>query len=92
MTTHIAIAGAAGRMGRRLIESCTQLTDTEVTVAFEYPESSFIGCDAGELAGIGKLDIPIIKELNEVINTFDVLVEFTTIEATLAHLALCRAA
>ncbi len=92
MTTQVAIAGAAGRMGRQLIEACTQTSDTILTVALEHSESRFVGSDAGELAGIGKLDIYIINDLNAVINNFDVLVEFTTPEATLAHLASCRAA
>ncbi len=92
MTTQVAIAGAAGRMGRKLIESCSQNIDTHLTVALEYPESNFINSDAGELAGIGQLNVAIIKDLNAVLKDFDVLVEFTTPEATLAHLASCRAA
>ena len=92
MKTRIAIAGAAGRMGRRLIEACTQETNTVLTVAFEYPKSTLIGSDAGELAGVGKLDVIVIDKLETVINNFDVLIDFTIPEATLEHLAICRAA
>ena len=92
MKTNIAIAGAAGRMGRRLIESCINETNTTLTVAFEYPESTLIGSDAGELAGMNRLGISLLGGLDTVINNFDVLITFTTPEATLEHLAACRAA
>ncbi len=91
MTTNIAIAGAGGRMGRRLIEATVQANNTSLCVALEHQGSNFIGQDAGELAGIGKVDIPIINDLSAVINKFEVLINFTTPEATLEHLALCRA-
>ncbi len=90
MNTNIAIAGAAGRMGRSLIEACVQTSNTILSVALEQPKSSLIGSDAGELAGVGSLDISVVNDL--VSNDFDVLIEFTTPEATLSHLAICRAA
>jgi 4-hydroxy-tetrahydrodipicolinate reductase len=92
MKINLAIAGAAGRMGRQLIEACTQESQTKLTVALEHSESSFIGNDAGEVAGIGHLGIPIISDLTSVINNFDVLIDFTTPEATLAHLSQCQTA
>ena len=92
MKTNVAVAGAAGRMGRKLVEACTQETETILTVALEHPESTLIGSDAGELAGIGKLDVLLVEQLDTVINGLDVLIEFTTPEATLAHVTTCRAA
>jgi 4-hydroxy-tetrahydrodipicolinate reductase len=92
MKTNVAIAGAAGRMGRRLIEACLQETNTILTVALEQPESQLIGSDAGELAGMSKLDVSVVGNLDAVINNFDVLIDFTTPQATLEHLAACRAA
>jgi 4-hydroxy-tetrahydrodipicolinate reductase len=92
MKTNIAIAGAAGRMGRRLIEACINETNTILAVAFEYPDSTLIGSDAGELAGMGRLGVSVLGGLDTVINNFDVLINFTTPEATLEHLAACRAA
>jgi 4-hydroxy-tetrahydrodipicolinate reductase len=52
--TRIAITGAAGRMGRSLIEACQQVAGLDVTVALEHPGSSLLGNDAGDLAGIGR--------------------------------------
>lgn len=92
MKTNIAIAGAAGRMGRRLIEACFNEPNTDLTAAFERPDSSLIGSDAGELAGMSRLDVSIVDQLDTIINDFDVLIDFTTPQATLEHLAACRAA
>jgi len=92
MKTNVAIAGSAGRMGRRLIEASLQEHQAILTVALEHPESRLIGSDAGELAGMGWLDVSVIGHLDAVINNFDVLIDFTTPEATLEHLATCRAA
>ncbi len=92
MTTQIAIAGAGGRMGRRLIEACDISNDASLSVAFERPESSLVGSDAGELAGIGKNNISVINDLNQAIDQFDCLIDFTSPEATLKHLAQCQAA
>lgn len=92
MTPNIAIAGAAGRMGRQLIEACTQSPNTRLTAALEHPHSTLIGSDAGELAGIQKLNIPVVADLHAVLNNFDILIDFTTPDATLAHLQTCRMA
>lgn len=91
MKTHIAIAGAAGRMGRQLIEACIQANEVILAAALEHPQSNFIGSDAGELASIGKQKINIVTDLNTIISQFEVLIDFTTPEATLAHLAKCQA-
>ncbi len=90
--TRIAITGAAGRMGRHLIEACHAVTELQVSVALEHPQSSLLGADAGELAGVGKLGITIGADLEAVRGDFDVLIDFTRPEVTLANLAVCRAA
>jgi 4-hydroxy-tetrahydrodipicolinate reductase len=90
--TRIAITGAAGRMGRSLIEACQQTDGLEVSVALEHPESSLLGSDAGDLAGIGKLDVSVGADLAAVTDDFDVLIDFTRPEPTLANLEICRQA
>ena len=90
--TRIAITGAAGRMGRSLIEACCQTAGMDLTVALEHPDSSLLGSDAGDLAGIGKLGVPVGADLAAVIDEFDVLVDFTRPEPTLANLEICRPA
>jgi 4-hydroxy-tetrahydrodipicolinate reductase len=90
--TRIAITGAAGRMGRSLIEACQQTDGMEVRVALEHPQSSLLGSDAGELAGIGKLGVTVGSDLAAVTGDFDVLIDFTRPEPTLANLEICRTA
>ena len=90
--TRIAVVGAAGRMGRTHIEACQAADGLEVTVAIERPGSDFIGADAGELAGIGRLGGAIGDDLAAVTDQFDVLIDFTTPESTLANAAICAAA
>jgi 4-hydroxy-tetrahydrodipicolinate reductase len=90
--TRIAITGAAGRMGRSLIEACQQADGMDVAVALEHPQSSLLGSDAGELAGIGKLGVTVGSDLAAVTGDFDVLIDFTRPEPTLANLEICRTA
>lgn len=90
--TKIAITGATGRMGRVLIQAVTETDGFEVSVALARTGSSMIGVDAGELAGVGKLGVLITDDLKAVSSDFDVLIDFTRPEATLANLAICREA
>ncbi|UCE88402.1 MAG: 4-hydroxy-tetrahydrodipicolinate reductase [Pseudomonadota bacterium] len=88
----VAIAGAAGRMGRALIEAAGDTDDVQVTAAFERPGSTVIGADAGELAGTGTLGVQVSDDPNAASAQFDTLIDFTRPEVTLANLAVCRAA
>ncbi|HAS51334.1 MAG TPA: 4-hydroxy-tetrahydrodipicolinate reductase [Gammaproteobacteria bacterium] len=88
----VAITGAAGRMGRNLLDACQQMEAVRCSVASEYPGSPFIDSDAGEIAGIGRLNVPITADLMPLIDRFDALIDFTRPAATLNHLALCQAA
>ncbi len=54
-----AVTGAAGRMGRSVIAAAVQAQDIKITAAFERPDSNAVGVDAGELAGVGRLDVPV---------------------------------
>ena len=91
MPTKIAVTGAAGRMGKMLIEAISLSSDAELTAAIERPESSLLGVDAGELAGFAKNGVVVVGDINQVINDFDVLVDFTAPAATLANTAICAA-
>jgi 4-hydroxy-tetrahydrodipicolinate reductase len=86
----VVVTGAAGRMGRALIEACAKSEGLQLTGALERPGSSIAGADAGELAGIGRLGVPIVAGLERL--EFDVLVDFTRPEATLGYLAACQQA
>ncbi len=88
--TRVAIAGAAGRMGRALIEAGTHDPGIAVVGAVERPGSRVIGVDAGELAGVGRAGVPIVGSIEDLGDGFDVLIDFTLPEPTLEHLAVCR--
>ncbi|MGD8873847.1 MAG: 4-hydroxy-tetrahydrodipicolinate reductase [Gammaproteobacteria bacterium] len=88
--TRIAITGAAGRMGRSLIEAVHNTEGLELTVALEHPDSTLLGSDAGELTGLGKLGVALGADLAAVSDEFDVLIDFTRPQPTLANLAICR--
>ena len=85
----VAVTGAAGRMGRTLIEAVEQTDGLKLTAAIERAGSTLVGADAGELAGIGKLDVALVDDLAKVINDFDVLIDFTAPQATLANAKVC---
>ena len=86
---NIAITGAAGRMGKTLIEAINATEATQLTAALERPGSSIIGVDSGELAGLGKNGVMINASLADVIDDFDILIDFTTPQATLNNLDIC---
>jgi 4-hydroxy-tetrahydrodipicolinate reductase len=87
----IAVTGAAGRMGRSLITACNQSEHCQLTLALEHSGNAMLGSDAGDLAGIGKLNLPLCDDLNAKTASFDTLIDFTRPEATLANLASCVA-
>ena len=53
----VAINGAAGRMGRRLVDLVCHEKDMRVVAALEQAGHSDLGRDIGELAGCGRLGI-----------------------------------
>lgn len=76
-------------MGRILIQAVHQ-AGYQLSAAVERPESSLIGSDAGELAGVGKLNVAVAGRLEDVIDQCDVIIDFTDPDATEQHLQICR--
>ncbi|WP_206441522.1 4-hydroxy-tetrahydrodipicolinate reductase [Amphritea opalescens] len=87
----IAVTGAAGRMGKTNIEAIQATDGLVLGAAIVEPTSSLIGADAGEVANVGKLGVEVVGSLAQVVDDFDVLIDFTTPKSTLANLALCAA-
>lgn len=86
----IAVVGAGGRMGKTLIQAVTETEGMALTVATERPGSGLLGVDAGELAGVGKNQVLLVDSLQDQLDRFDVLIDFTRPEATMRHLEICR--
>ncbi len=92
MSTRVGIVGANGRMGRRLIEAAHQGGQTRMGAAFARSGSPLIGQDAGQIAGIGQIGVSVVDDLAGHRDDFDVLIDFTSIDATMRHLEMCREA
>lgn len=87
--TKIAVTGAAGRMGRRIIALVTEAEDMAVAGAIESPLHNAIGHDAGLGAGCGPLKVMITGDLELALEPSDVLIDFTWPEVTMQNLAAC---
>ena len=85
------ICGAAGRMGKTILEVIGETADITVGAAIELSNSPALGQDAGEQAGIGRQDVSITDDIEAVMNDFDVLIDFTQADAVLENLEFCRA-
>ncbi|MDH3325987.1 MAG: 4-hydroxy-tetrahydrodipicolinate reductase, partial [Gammaproteobacteria bacterium] len=66
----IAITGAAGRMGRSLMEACSATDGLQVTAAIVKPGSSLVGAIAGELISDSSISAKIVDSLAETVDTF----------------------
>lgn len=85
----IGVVGAAGRMGRALLQAILADPALQLGAAVVRPGSAAIGCDAGSLVGAGDTGVAVSAQLGDVLPAIDVLVDFSLPEAALAHLALC---
>ncbi len=85
--TRIAINGAAGRMGQRLVALGHADPDLEIVAALEAPGQLKLGADAGQLAGIGAIGVCIASKLE---GGAQVVIDFSTPAGTDAILETCR--
>jgi len=88
----IGVTGAAGRMGRTLVQALAGNEALTVTAAFEKSGSSLLGSDAGELAGVGRLDVPVTDSIVAALERFDTLIDFSVPAATLEAVRICHEA
>lgn len=82
------VAGAAGRMGKRIINVINATEGIVLSGAFERPDHADVGKDAGVVAGIAEIGVKIEPSLEDIINKGDVLIDFTVPEATYANIRL----
>jgi 4-hydroxy-tetrahydrodipicolinate reductase len=84
----VIVAGAAGRMGCRLVALIKDSTSLTLAGAIEGKGHSAVGDDAGETAGCGRAGIPITDDLAALLDRGEVVVDFSAPEATLQHLRI----
>ena len=88
MKTHIAINGAGGRMGQRLVALAKDDAQLQVVAAIDAPTSPAHGRDVGELAGIGHIGVPVASVLPSTPKP-DCVIDFSVPEGTMAILPIC---
>lgn len=89
MKIRIAINGACGRMGQRLIALCHEDTELRVVAAVDSARHPNQGRDAGELAGIGPIGVQVSPALPLDVQP-DVLIDFSTPEGTMEIVRVCE--
>src|SRR5262245_45562880 len=88
MKIHIAINGACGRMGQRMVALAKDDPQLQVVAAIDAATNPLQGKDAGEVAGCGKIgvlvryDVPLSLRI-------DTLVDFSAPAGTMAVLPVC---
>lgn len=65
MTLKLAVHGAAGRMGKRLVALGSQDPQLELFAAIEHPQHPALGQDAGMVAGVEPLEVKLTSDWPE---------------------------
>jgi 4-hydroxy-tetrahydrodipicolinate reductase len=86
------IIGVTGRMGQALVRAASEFPGLRITGAVASAVSSSLGRDAGELAGVNRLGVPITADLGAALAQADVAVDFSQPHTTRANVAACRTA
>ncbi len=80
---NIGVVGAAGRMGRMIINAISINQNTVLSAALEQAKSAYIGKNIGDLIGNPDLNVALTCDVDEFIDNSDVIIDFSTISATL---------
>jgi len=84
----IAVAGAAGRMGSRITALSKEYEGLQLTGAFEKKGHKDIGKDIGTVVGIGNTGVTLVDSLESIIDSVDLIIDFTTISSTKENIKL----
>ncbi|MEQ1847111.1 MAG: 4-hydroxy-tetrahydrodipicolinate reductase, partial [Nitrospira sp.] len=84
----IIVAGAAGRMGCRLVSLIRDSTALTLAGALEGTGHPALGEDAGETAASGRAGIPITDDLSILMERGEAVIDFSSPSATLEHMRI----
>ncbi len=87
----IGVAGAAGKMGSRIVALSNEYEGLRVTAAFERKGHKEIGKDSGSIAGSGESGIKLAAGIEEIIDNVDMIIDFTSVESTKENLRAASA-
>ncbi len=85
----IAVSGAGGRMGGRIVVAVRESEGMELSGALERIGHPLLGQDAGIVAGCGASGVEITDNLTDVVKGCDVLIDFTSPKVSLKNLEMC---
>jgi 4-hydroxy-tetrahydrodipicolinate reductase len=88
MKTTLAVNGACGRMGLRIVQLAYEDHELAIAAAVEAGHHPLHGKDIGEIAGIGHLGVPVTSHIH-VEKRIDVAIDFSSPEGTMEVLKTC---
>jgi 4-hydroxy-tetrahydrodipicolinate reductase len=86
--TVLAVNGACGRMGRRILELAHEDPELTIGVAVDATDHLSQGKDVGEVIGVGRLGVPVRAAL-PMGEPAHVVIDFSSPEGTMAVLPVC---
>jgi len=86
----LGVTACAGRMGRTIMAAALDAPGCDLAGASQYPGHPSIGKDAGELAGAAVSGLIVVDSAAAMLGTVDVAIDFSTPDATLAHVQAAR--
>jgi 4-hydroxy-tetrahydrodipicolinate reductase len=87
MKLRLTVPGAAGKMGRMIVKVIAETPSTELTGALERAGSPLLGQDAGSVAGLAPLGVPLAATIDDALSNTDAVIDFTAPPATAGHVA-----
>ena len=87
----IGLNGALGRMGIRLVQLIAEDPRVKLVAAIEREGHAGLGADAGEKAGIGRLDVPVqtLESLEKSPVDVDAMIDFSHPTSTMELALFC---
>lgn len=87
MKTSIAVHGACGRMGQRIVQLAAEDASLRIAAAIEAADNPKLGKDIGDICGIGALGVKVTAELPPI--GVDAVIDFSMPEGTMAIVRAC---
>jgi 4-hydroxy-tetrahydrodipicolinate reductase len=88
MKTTIGINGVCGRMGQRLVQLALEDKTLTVGAALDSRDHPMQGRDAGEICGVGNINVPVRADLT-IYHRLNAIIDFSTPEGTMTVLPVC---
>ena len=82
----LAVAGAAGRMGKTILSLAAKDSEFKIAAGFETKDNPSLGVDIGQLIGQNSLGVPVTQDIAAGLKAVDVLIDFTHFSTTRTYL------